>query len=53
MQQEAISQWKKSFNDNPKNLLAQNVCARNDPFELSISKRHLQSTNHVFTHKVI
>lgn len=52
IEHEAILQWKKNFNDNPKNLLAQNACAKNDPFELSISKRHLQNTHHVFTHKV-
>ncbi|KAG4080761.1 hypothetical protein HA402_005941 [Bradysia odoriphaga] len=49
---ETVSQWKESFKADPKNLLAQNACARNDPFEISISKERLQNTHHMFNRRI-
>lgn len=47
-----LDNWKKDFYNNPKNVLAQNVCCRNDPFEVCLSRKSLQQSNHVFTYKV-
>lgn len=33
-------------------MLAQNVCSRVDPFEVALSRRALENTQHVFTYKV-
>ncbi|XP_055844884.1 bleomycin hydrolase isoform X2 [Episyrphus balteatus] len=49
---EQLDKWRKEFYSEPKNLLAQNVCSRGDPFEAALSRPVLQCTNHVFTHKV-
>ncbi|KAJ6634862.1 Bleomycin hydrolase [Pseudolycoriella hygida] len=52
IQNDVIEQWKRNFYKDPKNLLAQNVCVKNDPFELSISKAYSHKVHHVFTHKI-
>ncbi|XP_055694326.1 bleomycin hydrolase isoform X1 [Lutzomyia longipalpis] len=44
--------WRDEFYKCPKNILAQNVCTRYDPFDVSLSKRTLATIHHVFTHKV-
>jgi len=41
-----------NFNDDPKNVLAQNVCTRIDPFDVCLSRKHIAETQHAFTHKV-
>lgn len=50
--QDKLDKWRQNFYDEPKNLLAQNVCSRFDPFEVCLSRKCLETTNHVFTHKV-
>ena len=41
----------KFFEDN-RNILAQNVCTRTNPLEACVSRKVLQETQHVFTHKI-
>lgn len=47
-----LAQWRKNFYSEPKNLLAQNVCSRVDPFDVCLSRKALETTNHVFNYKV-
>ena len=47
-----ISQLRKTFLDSAKNVLAQNVCTQQDPLLMCIQRSKLQSTQHVFSHKV-
>lgn len=47
-----LNKWRKDFYSEPKNILAQNVCSRVDPFEVCLSRKSLEQTNHVFNHKV-
>ncbi|XP_034655565.1 bleomycin hydrolase isoform X2 [Drosophila subobscura] len=49
---ELLGEWRKNFYSQPKNLLAQNVCSRVDPFDACLSRKVLESTNHVFNFKV-
>ncbi|XP_067015155.2 bleomycin hydrolase isoform X2 [Anabrus simplex] len=49
---ETLQKFRNSFYADPKNILAQNVCTRVDPLEVCLSRRHLEETQHVFTHKV-
>ncbi|XP_055705751.1 bleomycin hydrolase isoform X2 [Phlebotomus papatasi] len=44
--------WRDEFYKCPKNVLAQNICSRHDPFDVSLSRRALECIHHVFTHKV-
>lgn len=47
-----LEKWRKNFYSEPKNLLAQNVCSRVDPFDVCLSRKALETTNHVFNYKV-
>lgn len=47
-----LDKWRKDFYSEPKNILAQNVCSRVDPFDVCLSRKSLENTNHVFTYKV-
>ncbi|XP_022213966.1 bleomycin hydrolase isoform X2 [Drosophila obscura] len=49
---ELLGKWRKNFYSHPKNLLAQNVCSRVDPFDVCLSRKVLEATNHVFNFKV-
>lgn len=50
---EIIKQFRCSFYEDKINVLAQNVCSKNDPFEVCISRKHLETNqHHVFTHKI-
>ncbi|XP_059607585.1 bleomycin hydrolase isoform X2 [Phlebotomus argentipes] len=49
---ETCAGWRDEFFKCPKNVLAQNICSRHDPFDVSLSRRALEDINHVFTHKV-
>ncbi|XP_026846143.1 bleomycin hydrolase isoform X2 [Drosophila persimilis] len=49
---ELLGEWRKNFYSQPKNLLAQNVCSRVDPFDVCLSRKVLENTNHVFNFKV-
>lgn len=50
--QEQLKKWRDNFYSEPKNLLAQNVCSRVDPFDVCLSRKALETTNHVFNYKV-
>lgn len=47
-----LAKWNKDFYSHPKNILAQNVCSRVDPFDVCLSRKSLENTNHVFQYKV-
>ncbi|XP_017852552.1 bleomycin hydrolase isoform X2 [Drosophila busckii] len=49
---ELLGKWRENFYSQPKNLLAQNVCSRVDPFDVCLSRKALETTNHVFNYKV-
>lgn len=49
---EKLNSWTEDFKACPKNVLAQNVCTKIDPFEACLSRDRLQSVNHVFEYKV-
>lgn len=50
---DTLNKWREDFFSCPKNILAQNVCSRIDPFEACLSRTVMDSTQHVFNHKVI
>lgn len=47
-----FKKWREDFFRCEKNVLAQNVCSRVDPFEAALSRKVLENTQHVFTYKV-
>ncbi|XP_022904570.2 bleomycin hydrolase [Onthophagus taurus] len=47
-----LGRLRQSFYTDPKNLLAQNICSRIEPFDVCISRKHLEETQHVFNFKV-
>ncbi|KAJ8913691.1 hypothetical protein NQ315_007408 [Exocentrus adspersus] len=47
-----VDAFKKDFYAQEKNILAQNVCSKGDPFDAAISRRTLEDTQHVFSHKI-
>lgn len=49
---ETLQKFRNSFYADTKNILAQNVCTRVDPLDVCMSRKHLEETQHVFTHKV-
>lgn len=49
---EKLEKLRNNFYADPKNELAQNVCARFDPFEVAISKRKAERQLHVFNVKI-
>ncbi|KAB0791799.1 hypothetical protein PPYR_03599 [Photinus pyralis] len=52
LSRELLEKYRTSFNSDPKNILAQNVCTKYDPFEVCLSRRRLQESQHVFTYKI-
>lgn len=52
MSPETLKKWRNEFYKCEKNILAQNVCSRTDPFEVCLSRKALESTQHIFTYKV-
>ena len=52
LSKDIIYQFRSKFYADPRNLQSQNVCARIDPAEAAISRKNVESTNHVFQHKV-
>ena len=44
--------FRNSFSKDPKNLFAQNVVSRSDPLETCLQRKTLETTNHVYSHKV-
>ncbi|KAJ8946132.1 hypothetical protein NQ314_008954 [Rhamnusium bicolor] len=51
LNKDLLEKFRKSFYTEEKNILAQNVCSRGDPFEVSLSRKALEETQHVFNHK--
>jgi hypothetical protein len=49
---ETLQQLRSNFYNDSKNVLAQNVCTRVDPFDVCLSRQHIAETQHAFTHKV-
>lgn len=49
---EKLQKFRTSFYADAKNILAQNACTRVDPLEVCLSRKHIEETQHVFTHKV-
>lgn len=49
---DTFSKWRTDFYKCEKNVLAQNVCSRIDPFEAALSRKVLENTQHVFNYKV-
>ncbi|CAH1132312.1 unnamed protein product [Ceutorhynchus assimilis] len=47
-----VENFKKAFFKDEKNILAQNVCTKIDPFELSLSRKQIEETQHVFNTKI-
>lgn len=49
---DVLDKFKKSFLADEKNLLAQNVCTKQDPFEVAVSRKRAEETQHVYNTKV-
>lgn len=49
---EILGKFRDNFYADKKNLLSLNVCSRNDPLEVCLSRKVLEETLHVFNHKV-
>ncbi|XP_013380408.1 bleomycin hydrolase [Lingula anatina] len=47
-----IQKYREKFESDPKNLLAQNVCTRHDPFEAALKRNKLTELSNVFSHKI-
>ncbi|XP_034828093.1 bleomycin hydrolase [Maniola hyperantus] len=47
-----LDKFRNEFYSNPKNELAQNACARFDPFEVAINKRRTDGSLHVYNIKI-
>ncbi|XP_017770694.1 PREDICTED: bleomycin hydrolase [Nicrophorus vespilloides] len=52
LSKETLQKFRSAFYDSPKNILAQNVCSRVDPFDVCLSRKQLEDVQHVFNHKV-
>ncbi|KAK0079888.1 hypothetical protein PV326_008480, partial [Microctonus aethiopoides] len=49
---EIFNDFREKFYADKKNLLAQNVCTKNNPLDVCISRTNTAETNHVFQHKI-
>lgn len=49
---EHFEKFKQTFLSEEKNLLAQNVCSKVDPFEVALSRKRIEETQHIFNTKV-
>lgn len=52
LSKDLIQKLRSNFFEDKKNVLAQNVCSRSDPFDVCLSRKQLEETQHVFNHKV-
>ncbi|XP_072381809.1 bleomycin hydrolase [Diabrotica undecimpunctata] len=52
LDEEILGNFRKEFYADQKNLLAQNVCSKIDPFEAALRRKTLEETHHVFNHKI-
>lgn len=49
---ELLAQLREKFYEDKRNILAQNICTRTHPIEACISRKVLEESQHVFTHKI-
>ena len=49
---ETLDEFRSNFDANAKNQLSQNVVTKHDPLESCLKRKVLETTNHVYTHKV-
>jgi len=49
---EILDQLRAKFYADSRNVLAQNVCTKTNPIEACASRKILEETHHVFTHKI-
>ncbi|XP_044763094.1 bleomycin hydrolase [Coccinella septempunctata] len=47
-----IDGFRNKFYEDKTNILALNVCSRTDPFDVCLSRKEIEETVHVFSHKV-
>lgn len=52
MTPEVLNQLRAKFYADNRNVQAQNVCTKTNPIEACISRKVLEETQHVFTHKI-
>lgn len=52
LHKDILEQFRSDFYKDEKNILSQNVCSRGDPFEICLSRKMLEETQHIFSHKV-
>ncbi|KAK9753189.1 Peptidase C1-like family [Popillia japonica] len=52
LSKDLIVKLRANFYEDKKNILAQNVCSRTDPFDVCLSRKQLEGTQHIFNHKV-
>lgn len=52
LSKDVLEGFKKSFLSEEKNLLAQNICSKVDPFEVALSRKRIEETQHVFNTKI-
>ena len=51
--EKTLSQFRSHFLGDPKNVLSQNVCTKQNPLDVLRKRSVEEETFHVFTHKVI
>ncbi len=49
---EVLAEFTDDFYSDPKNIFAQNVATRFNPFEASLSRKTIEKVHHVFTSSV-
>ncbi|XP_065172923.1 bleomycin hydrolase [Atheta coriaria] len=52
LDKDVIAKMRTIFASDKKNIFAQNVCSRVDPFDVCLSRKYLEEPLHVFNHKV-
>jgi len=48
---DVIDEFRSAFESDPKNRFSQNVVTKHDPLESCLTRKTLETTNHVYTHK--
>ena len=48
---DVIDDFRSAFESDPKNRFSQNVVTKHDPLESCLTRKTLETTNHVYTHK--
>lgn len=52
LSKETLDKFRSNFLADEKNIFAQNVCSRIDPFDACLSRKALEETHHVYEYKV-